>query len=46
VEEAASLALLNEGFFLTPRLAGCVSSITTTEQIDRLVDTFGAITRT
>jgi glutamate-1-semialdehyde 2,1-aminomutase len=39
-EETASLALLNEGFFLTPRLAGCVSSVTSRAQIDDLVEAF------
>lgn len=45
-EELASLALLNEGFFLTTRLHGCVSTATTSEDLDRFLDTFGQIVRT
>jgi glutamate-1-semialdehyde 2,1-aminomutase len=44
-EELASLALLNEGFFLTTRLHGCVSTATRAGDLDRFVDAFGAIVR-
>jgi len=44
-EELASLELLNEGFFLTTRLHGCVSTATRPEDLDRFVDAFGVIVR-
>ncbi len=42
-EDLASLALLNDGFFLTTRLHGCVSTATRAEDLDRFVDAFAAI---
>ena len=45
-EELASLALLNEGFFLTTRLHGCISTATRTEDLDRFVETMAQIVRT
>ncbi len=36
-ERLASLTLLNEGFFLTPSLQGCLATSTTDEQVDRLL---------
>jgi glutamate-1-semialdehyde 2,1-aminomutase len=44
-EELASLALLNEGFFLTTRLHGCVSTATRGADLERFVETFAAIVR-
>lgn len=44
-EELASLALLNEGFFLTPRLHGCLSTATARGEVDRLVGTVAALVR-
>jgi glutamate-1-semialdehyde 2,1-aminomutase len=39
-EEVASLALLNEGFMLTPRLSGCVSAVTETSEVDAFLHAF------
>lgn len=39
-EEIASLALLNEGFFLTTRLHGCLSTATHAEDTDRFLAAF------
>jgi glutamate-1-semialdehyde 2,1-aminomutase len=39
-ESACSLALLNEGFVLTPTMSGCVSYVTTREHVDALVSAF------
>jgi len=36
-EDLASLALVNEGFFLTSRLHGCLSTATTAEDVDAFV---------
>lgn len=36
-EELASLALLNEGFFLTTRLHGCLSTATSPDDVDRFL---------
>ena len=44
-EDTMSLALLTRGFWLTPRLHGCVSTVTTSEEIDDFVDTFKDIIR-
>jgi len=44
-EDLASLALLNEGFFLTPRLHGCLSTVTAREDVDRFVETVAALIR-
>jgi glutamate-1-semialdehyde aminotransferase len=33
-EQVASLALLNEGFLLTTSCSGCVSTVTTEDEID------------
>jgi hypothetical protein len=35
---SASLALLSAGFLLTLNLAGCVSAVTTREELDRFLD--------
>lgn len=37
-EEILSLALLNDGYFLTPRLQGCVSAVTSDDQVSMFVD--------
>jgi glutamate-1-semialdehyde aminotransferase len=42
-EEVASLALLNEGFYLTTGLSGCVSAVTTAAQIDAFLGAFGRV---
>jgi glutamate-1-semialdehyde 2,1-aminomutase len=42
-EELASLALLNEGFLLTPTLAGCVSTVTPKAEIDAFFSAFRSI---
>ncbi|HVF64284.1 MAG TPA: aspartate aminotransferase family protein [Casimicrobiaceae bacterium] len=42
-ESLCSLALLNEGFVLTPTLSGCVSTQTTHEEVDAMIDAFGRI---
>ena len=39
-EQTASLALLNEGFMLTPRLSGCVSAVTTCSEIEAFLEAF------
>lgn len=39
-EQTASLALLNEGFMLTPRLAGCVSAVTPASEVDAFLSAF------
>ncbi len=39
-ERLASLALLNEGIFLTPSLQGCLATSTTDEQVERLLAAF------
>ena len=39
-EALASLALLNEGFLLTPSLSGCVSTVTTRADVDALLAAF------
>jgi glutamate-1-semialdehyde 2,1-aminomutase len=39
-EEVASLALLNEGFYLTTGLSGCVSAVTTAAQIEAFLGAF------
>lgn len=44
-EALCSLALLNEGFVLTPQLSGCVSTVTTRAEVDALVAAFRAIVR-
>ncbi|MGH9350399.1 MAG: aspartate aminotransferase family protein [Vicinamibacterales bacterium] len=44
-QEIASLALLNEGFFLTPQLHGCVATSTTDEQIDAFLLAFERLVR-
>ena len=35
-EALCSLALLNEGFVLTPTMSGCVSTVTTRDEVDAL----------
>lgn len=42
-ESACSLALLNEGFVLTPTMSGCVSLVTTREHVDALAGAFASI---
>jgi glutamate-1-semialdehyde 2,1-aminomutase len=42
-EALCSLALLNEGFVLTPTLSGCVSTVTTREEVDALLEAFRGI---
>lgn len=42
-ESLCSLALLNEGFVLTPTLSGCISAVTTREDVDALVAAFGRV---
>jgi len=42
-EATCSLALLNEGFVLTPTMSGCISYITTREHVDALVSAFQAL---
>jgi len=44
-EETLSLALLCEGLFLAPRLHGCLSTATTPEDVDRLVETVHVLIR-
>jgi len=44
-EELMSLALLTEGFLLTPALQGCLSTATTPEQIGAFVQTFERLLR-
>lgn len=39
-EQVASLALLNDGFMLTPRLAGCVSAVTKQSEVDAFISAF------
>jgi glutamate-1-semialdehyde 2,1-aminomutase len=39
-EALASLALLNEGFMLTPTMSGCVSAVTTRADVDALLAAF------
>jgi glutamate-1-semialdehyde 2,1-aminomutase len=45
-ERTASLALLNAGFLLTPTLSGCVSAVTTREELDGFLDAFAHIVQT
>ncbi|MCC6193634.1 MAG: aminotransferase class III-fold pyridoxal phosphate-dependent enzyme [Burkholderiales bacterium] len=42
-ESLCSLALLNEGFVLTPTLSGCISAVTTRDEVDALVAAFTRI---
>jgi len=42
-ESACSLALLNEGFVLTPTMSGCISYVTKREHVDALVSAFEAV---
>ena len=42
-QETASLALLNEGFLLTPSLHGCVSTATTDGHVDGFVAAFAGL---
>ena len=42
-EALCSLALLNEGFVLTPSLSGCVSLVTTRAHVDALLAAFREI---
>jgi glutamate-1-semialdehyde 2,1-aminomutase len=45
-ERTASLALLNAGFLLTPTLSGCVSAVTSREELDGFLDAFAHIVQT
>ena len=42
-EALCSLALLNEGFVLTPTMSGCVSMVTTRADVDALLAAFRKI---
>jgi glutamate-1-semialdehyde 2,1-aminomutase len=42
-QEAASLALLVEGFWLTPQLHGCLATATRDEHIDAFLDAFARV---
>jgi glutamate-1-semialdehyde 2,1-aminomutase len=42
-ETTCSLALLNEGFVLTPTMSGCTSLVTTSADIDALVAAFESV---
>ena len=42
-ESACSLALLNEGFVLTPTMSGCISYVTKREHVDALVSAFESV---
>lgn len=42
-EALASLQLLNDGVLVTPKLQGCLSSVTTEEAVNRLVEAFRRI---
>jgi glutamate-1-semialdehyde 2,1-aminomutase len=42
-ESACSLALLNEGFVLTPTMSGCISYVTAREHVDALVSAFETV---
>jgi glutamate-1-semialdehyde 2,1-aminomutase len=42
-EALASLALLNEGFVMTPTLSGCISAVTTREDVDALIAAFRGV---
>lgn len=42
-ESLCSLALLNEGFTLTPQMSGCVSTVTTKAYVDALLAAFREI---
>lgn len=44
-EALCSLALLNAGFVLTPTLSGCVSLVSTRDDVDALADAFARIVR-
>lgn len=43
LESLCSLALLNEGFMLTPQMSGCVSTVTTKAHVDALLTAFREI---
>jgi glutamate-1-semialdehyde 2,1-aminomutase len=42
-ESACSLALLSEGFVLTPTMSGCISYVTTRAHVDALVSAFETV---
>lgn len=44
-EEVMSAALLNEGYFLTPRLQGCLSAVTTDDHIRSLLESVDRLVR-
>ncbi|HEX6975301.1 MAG TPA: aminotransferase class III-fold pyridoxal phosphate-dependent enzyme, partial [Vicinamibacterales bacterium] len=44
-ESACSLALLNEGFVLTPTMSGCTSLVTSRADVDALVAAFESVIR-
>ena len=39
-EALCSLAMLNEGFVLTPSMSGCVSGVTTRAEVDAMLAAF------
>ncbi len=45
-EQLASLALLNEGFMLTPTLSGCISAVTTRAEVDAFLAAFDSVAKT
>jgi len=45
-EALCSLALLNEGFVLTPTLSGCISLVTTRAHVDALLSAFKTVLAT
>ena len=45
-EQLASLALLNEGFMLTPTLSGCISAVTTRAEVDAFLVAFDSVANT
>ena len=44
-QQLASLALLNEGYWLSKGLQGCISTATTDEHVDGLLEAFAALVR-
>jgi glutamate-1-semialdehyde aminotransferase len=42
-EAACSLALLNEGFMLTPTMSGCISLVSTRTHVDALLAAFRGV---
>ena len=42
-EEVLAMALLTDGFFLTPRVQGCISAVTTSAEVDALIAKVSAL---